>query len=361
MIFEPKPKERKEDLFNYEDEINQIVSELKDPTTRMIVIRGLRRTGKSSILRVSLNESNLNYILLDMREFADIEKRSFLHSLSESLEKTTRKRGRIILGNIRSVSFLGMKIEVKGIREEDPSIKYKFLMRAIDEWARKKRTYFVLAVDEAQEVAKINFDSYLAFIYDNLPNIKIVLTGSQVGVLNNLLDNPKKPLFGRARIEIETRYFNKREAKEFLKMGFKEAKIEVDEKAIDYGIKKLNGIVGWLTLFGWYIVKGEETENAIKKVVEKGTKIAQEEIGNFLDTRGIGKKRYIEVLKILTDGEKRWKEIKNHLELRLKRTIPNNQISKYLNELTKYGFVTKKQNKYIIPDPMLKQAIITKY
>ncbi|MGQ4892246.1 MAG: AAA family ATPase [Candidatus Njordarchaeia archaeon] len=362
MIFEPTPKERRSDLFNFDEEINKIVNELLDPLTRLIVIKGLRRTGKSSILRVSLNEAKLNYILLDMREFSDLDRRTFLYELSEALSKLikTKKRS-IILDNIRAVSFMGMKIDLKGSKEEDPTTRYRTLLRTINEWSKKKKTYFILAIDEAQEIAKLGFDKYLAFVYDNLQNVKIILAGSQVGVLNNILDNPKKPLFGRARIEIETRYFTKKEAKEFLKTGFKEAKIKIEETALNKAIDKLNGVAGWLTLFGWEIVKGNTVENAIRKVTEAGIKIAYEEIQNFLTTRGIGKKRYIEILKALAEGPKKWKELKTHLEINLKRRIPNNQISKYLNELRKYGFIIKKDKIYLIPDPLLKQTILEKF
>jgi len=65
-------------------------------------------------------------------------------------------------------------------------------------------------------------------------------------------------------------------------------------------------------------------------------------------------------MKILSEEPKRWSEIKALLEIRLKRIIPNNQITKYLKELRKYGFITKKENKYKIPDPILRKAITRK-
>ncbi len=359
-MFEPIPKERREDLFNFDMEVNKIITGLKDSLTRMIVLKGLRRTGKSSILRVALSEAKLNYVLIDMREFEDLDRRTFSLELSEILNSIIRGRKRAILEWIKAVSFVVMKIEL-GKREAEPTFMYKFILRKIDDWARRKKTYFVIAIDEAQELAKINFDKYLAFVYDNLKHIKIVLTGSQVGVLSNILDNPKRPLFGRARIDIDTRYLTKEEAIKFLTQGFKETGIKVDEKTIEYVVSRLNGVAGWLTLFGWYVTKGKTIEEALDKTLELGMKTATEEFQSFLETRGTGKKRYIEVMKILAEGQKRWKEIKTLLEIRLKRNIPNNQISKYLNELRKYGFIMKKNNKYLIPDPLLRRGIISKY
>jgi len=359
-LFEPIPKERREDLFNFEGEVDRIVAGLRDPLTRMIVLKGLRRTGKSSILRVALNEARLNYVLIDMREFEDIDRRVFSLELSETLDGIIRGRRRAIVERIKAVSFVGMKIEL-GRRETEPTIMYKFILRRINDWAERRKTYFVIAIDEAQEIAKINFDRYLAFVYDNLRHIKILLTGSQVGVLSNILDNPKKPLFGRARVDIDTRYLTREEALEFLTLGFKEAGIKMDNKTLEYVVNRLGGVAGWLTLFGWHVMKGKTVEEALEKTLELGIKTALEEFQNFLETRGTGKRRYTEVMKILAEGQKRWKEIKTLLEIRLGRNIPNNQISKYLSELRKYGFIIKRNNKYLIPDPILRRGIIDRY
>lgn len=361
MIFEPKPKERRGDLFNFEEEVERIIRELHDPLTRLIVIKGPRRTGKSSILRVGLNESKLSYVLIDMREFEDVDRRSFSYELSEVLGEIIKCKRETILGRVKAVSFLGIRVELGREETTDPAFRYKAFLRGINRWAEKKNTYFVLAIDEAQEVAKINFDRYLAFVYDTLKRIKIVLTGSQIGVITNLLDNPKRPLFGRARIDINTRYLSEREAIEFLRAGFRENGLEIDENILRYVVKKLNGNAGWLTLFGWFVVKGQSVDEALDKVLELGANLVYEEFQKFLDTRGVGKRRYIEVAKILAEGPKRWKEVKTLLELRLKRRIPNNQLSKYLNELRKYGFIMKQENKYLIPDPILRYAVLTKF
>jgi len=244
LIFDPKPKEKRVDLYDFEEEIDRIVKELHDSLTRMIVIKGLRRTGKSSILRVSLNEAKLNYILVDMREFEDVSPKVFGYGLSKALNDIVKGRKRVLLEKIKAVSFIGMKIELKTDREMDPSFRYKSIFRKINHWAEKKNTYFILAIDEAQELAKIGFDRYLAFLYDNLDRIKIVLTGSQVGVMDNILDNPDKPLFGRARIDIETKYLSKKQSISFLQTGFRELKIKIDPTIIERAAETLDGVIG---------------------------------------------------------------------------------------------------------------------
>ena len=48
----------------------------------------------------------------------------------------------------------------------------------------------MVAVDEAQELRKVNwlrFDRLFAYAYDSLPNVRLVLTGSQFGLLYDFL------------------------------------------------------------------------------------------------------------------------------------------------------------------------------
>ena len=358
MIFDPWPKERKKDLYNFDKEINKLIESISDPSVRLIVIKGLRRTGKSSILRVALNESKYNYVLIDMREFEELDRESFYRSLTEALLKAIKSRKKAIVNRIKAISFMGMKIEIS---KHDEEMDYRTLFRKINSWADKNKTFFILAIDEAQEVAKINFDRYLAFIYDNLLRIKIILAGSQIGVLTKLFEDPKRPLYGRARIEINTRKLTPEEAEEFLTLGFKEVGIRIGKEIIREAINRLDGIIGWLNLFGWYIVHGKRPMEAMEIVLREGMQVVKDELDRFLETRGIGKKRYLIVLKILAEGPKRWKEVKELMEIKLRKRIANNQITRYLSELLKYGFIQKREKIYYIPDPLLRETVLKKY
>jgi len=360
LIFDPWPKETKEDLFDFDEEVNTIIKALRDPSVRLIIIKGLRRTGKSSILRVALNLAKYNYILLDMREFAEIDRETFTRAFSKALLDMLREKSkrRKIMEHIRAVTFMGMRIDLSEVKDE---IDYRTLLREINSWAKKKNTFFVLAIDEAQEVAKINFDKYLAFVYDNLTRIKIILARSQVGVISKILEDPRKPLFGRARVEINTRRLTREQAIGFLTQGFEEAGIRIDQNILSRIVNKLDGVIGWLTLFGWYVVQGKDPDEALNLVLSNGIKLVKNELDLFLETRGTGIRRYILVLKILAEGPKRWKEVKEIMEIKLRRRIANNQITRYLTELIKYGFIEKRENLYYIPDPLLRETIMKEY
>lgn len=66
MIFDPEPKGSRRDLFDRVEEIGKIKS-LSSPIT---LVLGLRRTGKSSVIHVALNELSLPYTYIDLRKFA---------------------------------------------------------------------------------------------------------------------------------------------------------------------------------------------------------------------------------------------------------------------------------------------------
>ena len=66
MLFDVNPKERKEDLYDRERELNEIFDALKRKE-RLIVIVGMRRAGKSSVLRVSLKEAKMPHAILDVK------------------------------------------------------------------------------------------------------------------------------------------------------------------------------------------------------------------------------------------------------------------------------------------------------
>jgi len=65
MYFDPLPKRNKSDLFDREGELAQFSNALT--YSSLIVILGLRRTGKTSFMNVALSESKHPHIILDMR------------------------------------------------------------------------------------------------------------------------------------------------------------------------------------------------------------------------------------------------------------------------------------------------------
>ena len=64
MYFDGRPKETREDLYDREEELQTLRSSLSEP---IVLLTGVRRIGKTSILKVLLNEVDIPYALMDVR------------------------------------------------------------------------------------------------------------------------------------------------------------------------------------------------------------------------------------------------------------------------------------------------------
>jgi AAA+ ATPase superfamily predicted ATPase len=76
LFFDPRPKEKKEDLFDRERELERFSDALA--YSPLILILGARRMGKTSLMNVALKESCQPYVMkLDSRRRARTSARRF--------------------------------------------------------------------------------------------------------------------------------------------------------------------------------------------------------------------------------------------------------------------------------------------
>ncbi len=323
MYFAPQVKEKKEDFFNFEALQEELRMILNNKLLPLVVVHGLRRTGKTSLIKVVLNSLKKKHIWIDGRSISSNE--DFYQRLKDETQK-------LKFIKIKSISIKGIEFGVGSKNEGfDHLNKHKV----------------VLVIDEAQLLKRIHLDNVIAFIYDNYPNIKIVLSGSESGMLMNFLgkNNAKAPLYGRAIIELETDRLDKEKAYLFLKKGAKQAKITLSDEEIRETTKKLAGIIGWLTKYGWHRLSLPHKQ-ALKKSMEEGKYIIKEE---FLKFAVRSEKKYSAIIKA-TKGGSRWEEIKNETR------ISDKQLSSMLKRLINYGFIEKHNKIYTIADPLLEAA-----
>ena len=88
---------------------------------------------------------------------------------------------------------------------------------------------------------------------------------------------------------------------------------------------------------------------------EEGKGLVRRELDLFLNTRQ-AKGKYITLLKFLAKGENEWEVIKYSF-LKEKIKVADSQLSLYLKELSDYGFIEKRMERYLISDPILFKAI----
>jgi AAA+ ATPase superfamily predicted ATPase len=357
LYFDPRPKTKKEDLFNREKELKQF----KDVLTyaSIIVVTGLRRTGKTSFVDVALSETNYPNVFLDMRDLPVVPSRvEVIRKIETAFNKLSRKwlsQLSDTLKHVKGVNLVGGSITFDW---GEKGVDLATLFDKIDSWAKNNKQRFLIAFDEIQLIrGDKSIPRLFARIADVNQNIVIIMTGSEIGLLYDFLqfDNPESPLYGRHYVEIKMHNFNPEETKTFLKKGFKQINIACPSEVTEYAAEKLDGVVGWLTLFG---AKCRDTRKCNKQtvndVLDEGGKLARTEalkIVKFSPRYGI-------ILNLLSTVKKAsWTKIKTGIELHEKRSLQSSTFTDLLNKLVKTSLIEKENGEYRIADPLLSHGI----
>ncbi|BAK54810.1 AAA family ATPase [Sulfurisphaera tokodaii] len=252
------------DIFDRENEISLLKNSLDSP---LIVIMGLRRTGKTSLVRSVLNEEKATYIFLDMRRFENKEYivyKDFIQVLEKEINRIIKKNRDLISHlQIRGVQIMGISVNFSWGRDK---VELSDIFSSLNDWGEEKGKTVHIVIDEAQELIKLkgyNVLYSIAYAFDNLKKLNFIITGSEVRVKDKFLklQDEESPLFGRVSIEINIKPFDKETAIRFLEEGFREQGINFDGKERVYDI--LGGNPGWLTYFGYVYIKIKDEEKAI--------------------------------------------------------------------------------------------------
>jgi len=364
MYFDLAPKSRREDLFNFEDVLERLRHGIE--SSRIVAVLAPRRYGKTSVLKTFLSESGYPHLFIDARRIIVSEGfmniRGFMVELSNALTNFIRENRSLLDRFIESIK------DINGVEISKSSIKLSWSKRnradiasildRLQRWASEQGQRIIIAFDEFQEFRPlpVKLTHMLAYVYDNLPNIVIVVTGSQIGLLYDMLslDDPSSPLYGRPIYEVRLKRLSRDEAIEFLRKGFEQTSIKVEEGFLSKAVEKLDGIIGWLTYFGWRV--STEHDLSIENVLEKASRQAVNEIEKFLKASR-SERRYKVILKTVAEKPLSWSLIKRALEAREGIEIDDKNFTKLLNQLIKLGFLEKTNHNYIIPDPILKKGI----
>ena len=364
MLFDITPKDKIKDLFGRKKEILLLKRCVTEPLT---VIYGIRRTGKTSLLKSVLNDIKMPYIIIDIRELFNesgtIRENEISLKILNELKKNMRISQKLkffiaeILSRINGIEINHLKIDI------DTSKKYQLnnILEIINEICEKNNDIFILAIDEAQylKYSGKRYNNVLAWAYDNLKNIHIIITGSEIGILEDFIDieNTESPLFGRMINEIKIDHFDKNVSYNFLKSGFEEAELYVNDNDLNSAIDVLDGIAGWLTYYGYNrTVRKLNNYDSINNVIEYSKRLIDSELNKLINN---SKDRYIAILESIAAGLNNWSTIRAYVTSKtgfISSTILNNHIIK----LIKYGFIKKIENKYYIEDPLIKLKFINK-
>ena len=358
MLFSLEPKSRREDLFNFNYELANLTNALRG-SGRLIAVTGLRRTGKTSLMRVALNGSGINYLYIDVRLSIYANYGDLVNLIAKSLNDFILKRTSM-LGKVRDAlkGLNGIEVSLN-----PPGIRVRFRgkgkLSISDLFVRLNEIGepVIVAFDEAQELRRVNwlrFDRLFAYIYDNLPNVKLLVSGSQFGLMYDFLglNNPRSPLFGRAYLEVRTRRLSPDEALDFLERGFSEVRVNCPRDLMRRAVDAFDGIIGWLTYFGYsYSVNNMRD---FDEILRAASSLALEELRSLISA--LRSSRYIIILRTLAQGPAPWRVIRHRLEDHEGRSINPATVSQLLGTLIRLGVIEEKGGEYAISDPVYRLA-----
>lgn len=342
MLFDPRPKVKREDLFGRDRELKMLSDNINLP---IILITGIRRIGKSSILSVFLNEVNIPSVVLDLRNLrSNYGLRDLYYVLSKALSSNMDKF-MDVLKSLSSIKILGNEIEIRWKGRDALTLSSLF-----DSFNKRR---VIVAIDEAQKLRGPRAEEVLnaiAHAYDYDRNITFILTGSEVGLLYDFLrlDDTNSPLYGRYCYRLEVNRFEESVAKEFLRRGFNEFNVSVSEKELEDALNFFDGIPGWLTFFGNEYVRGNRRLELIKSMA---VELALSEMKSIVKERS---RRYALVLKAIAEDMNSWSRIKRYVEEKEGTTISSSILSNIINSLEDMSII--KDYKFL--DPVYREAAL---
>ncbi|MEB3773922.1 MAG: ATP-binding protein [Desulfurococcales archaeon] len=335
MLFDPRPKTSRRDLFNREEELA-----LLDNAARrgepLILVLGIRRVGKTSLLRSFLEE--WRGIHIDMRGVKNLAE--LYNRIGEGLSTHIDKFMNIIK-NIRGIRVHGAEVEIRWHGRDSIS-----LVGLLEELNRRGgRT--ILIFDEAQLIRppiSTEIKRAIAYAYDNLENITVILSGSEVGLLRDFIgvDNPESPLYGRYAVELVVDRFSPTLSREFLETGFREQGVSPDRDLIEKAVEIFDGIVGWLVYFGKSYIDGLRDLNHILDIA---IRLATREIEKLSTREKL-------VLKAIAEGANTWSSVRRYLEEKEGVTVPKSTLTRIIKKLEKLSLIQD----YKFLDPIYSQA-----
>ncbi len=129
------------------------------------------------------------------------------------------------------------------------------------------------------------------------------------------------------------------------------------ETEIEEVLERLDGIPGWLTLYGSKAgVEKLPHAAALEEAVKDAEKIVVSELRNFLASRN--KELYIAVLRAAAYGA-RWGDLKRAVEARV-GVVNSARLAAALRSLKATMLLDEEEGLYRIIDPIVRKAVLTR-
>lgn len=354
MLLDPKPKSKEADLFSRGEELKELLSSLRDnPIT---LITGIRRVGKSSLMRVAIAETEQDSIMIDVRRIysdssGSMGRADLSYAIQGELEKKLKKeRIKALLSKVKGVSFMGNSVTF-----DWNDITLSSLLEKLNDHPKP----FIIAFDEAQYFRYYggkggkSIQNLIAWAFDNLQNIRFLLTGSEVGLIHDFIgtDDYESPLHGRYMYEIVLKPFSKDISIEFLKAAFAESDMQIPVEEITAAQNLLDGIVGHLVQYGLNRLRRSHDE-ALSETFATAKMLFISELKE-LEKRS---PRYRKVLEFIASGATTFTAILRSFQAS-GDAASKSRVADALRILERSSWINKEHGKYSIIDCVLAELI----
>ncbi len=348
MLFSRVKRSRNE-MFDREYEFNKIISAITDGVP-LIVVTGIRRVGKTTLVKVLLNEIDTPGVYIDTRKLWSIHTNISPKVIKKEIVKSLDARKSYapvmrLLRSLKSVAIAGSGVEFKYEKTD--------LIDVLDDIENNgERT--VIVFDEAQYLrySNYNYTALFASLNDNYENITLILTGSEIQILEEFLgfNDKHSPLYKREHEIVHLDRFSKDESATYLKEGFKEVGLSVEDREIENAVEVLDGIVGWLREYGWLRYRGRTHSEAIDEVFQKAKSDIIDELSGYSP-------RYLTIMMAISEGYHSWSAIKAYVERSEGKRIDKKTLYTALRNLIRYGYIEKRDDGHYIIDPVIERAL----
>jgi Predicted ATPase (AAA+ superfamily) len=333
------------------------VSRIRDDIEKgvFVAVLGPRRVGKTSVVRVVLNEFNYPYIYFDLSPYMGLRSVSY-QALVPSDMRFGDRRVEVDLELNLSILKLGLKnVRVTA------SVFQSNLLTLMRELSRR-HDRFVVVFDEAQVLPFIrgfNYRGFLQFIHDNYPNIIVILTGSMPGLLERVIaPSASEAGFARFVDEVVIDRWGLDDTVEYLSRGFNEAGIHYTRDELVEAHNVLSGIPGFIVMYGIGRSVGKSHVDALERAKEYAISQWLHDLGAFVKLYNSGV--YITVLKLLANFPigLSWSEIMSEVGRALGKPLSKSVMHRVITNLIKGGFIAKVNSNYRVEYPTLREAVI---
>ncbi len=368
-----------------DENITELVKQLSSKNKIGFSLSGIRRIGKTSILKETkrlLEKKGIIVIYISVwsivpstvDEFAKILNRATILAFEKKLPKKFKFEHLLVTGTKALQTFLqnlklsttvaaDLEASVSYVRKESDDVEnaMKKSFSLIEDLSRMTKTQSVLVIDEFPSLADLTYGTknqkmglqiiqLLRTLFEDFKLTKLVVSGSFRDTLENLVTKSKAPFYKQLLLR-EIMPFNKKEIEEFLKHYLHTLKFS-DEDTKNELYKITSGIPYNLQLIGKEI--------------------------QYLELKKIDRKKLSEIIKIVLqkDGEQSFKEFTENIspseikvlkglakspglspiDISKQEFIDENSVNNSLNLLGKKGIIKKvKRGRYEFTDNLFSE------